>query len=43
MQELGEKYMDRIDFGVPKAPILHRKGKLIGLLIATWHKQNQKE
>ena len=30
MQELGEKYMDRIDFGVPKAPILHRKGKLIG-------------
>ena len=22
--------MDRIDFGVPKAPILHRKGKLIG-------------
>ena len=30
MQELGEKYMDRIDFGVPKAPILHRKGRLIG-------------
>lgn len=30
MQWLGEKYMDRIDFGVPKAPILHRKGKLIG-------------
>ena len=30
MQELGEKCMDRIDFGVPKAPILHRKGKLIG-------------